>query len=48
MKPQYRIRNWSEYNAGMNYPAASGRGIRIKKEQVAHLGATGDTHCLDS
>jgi hypothetical protein len=32
----------------MNYPAASGRGIRIKKEQVAHLGATGDTHCPDS
>ena len=24
----------------MNYPAASGRGIRIKKEPVLHLGVT--------
>jgi RNA polymerase sigma-70 factor (ECF subfamily) len=34
-------------NALMNYPAASGRGIRIKKEQVAHLCVTSDTHCPD-
>jgi adenosine deaminase/adenosine deaminase CECR1 len=33
---------------GMNYPAASGRGIRIKKEQVAHPCVTGGSHCLGS
>jgi thiol-disulfide isomerase/thioredoxin len=32
----------------MNYPAASGRGIRIKKEQVAHPCVTGGSHCLGS
>ena len=29
----------------MNYPAASGRGIRIKKESIAHLCVTGDIYC---
>jgi hypothetical protein len=27
-----------EFKAEMNYPAASRRGIRIKKASVAHLG----------
>ena len=31
----------------MNYPAASGRGIKIKKESIAHLGVTSDSHSPD-
>ena len=31
---------WDQQAEQMNYPAASGRGIRIKKEPVVHLGVT--------
>jgi tetratricopeptide (TPR) repeat protein len=38
---------FGQYQEAMNYPAASGRGIRIKKDSIAHLGAVSNIHSPD-